>query len=107
MAVTDSAADPHRHASMIIVPADTPGFRRVRNISCMGHSGDDWASHSELLFQDCRVPGENRLGDEGAGFAMAQARLGPGGSALHAWIGVCRRSLDLPARSRLTRAGTR
>ena len=56
MAVTDPEADPHRRASLIIVPADTPGFRRVRNISCMGHAGDDWASHAELAFEDCRVP---------------------------------------------------
>ncbi len=96
MAVTDALADPHRRASMIIVPADTKGFRRVRNISCMGHPGDDWASHSELVFEDCRVPRENLLGDEGAGFAMAQARLGPG-RIQHCmrWIGVCRRSLEL------------
>ncbi len=81
---------------MIIVPTDTPGFRRVRNISCMGHAGDDWASHGELLFNDCRVPRENLLGEEGQGFAMAQARLGPG-RIQHCmrWIGVCRRSLEL------------
>ena len=96
MAVTDPDADPHRRASLLIVPADTPGFRRVRNISCMGHAGDDWASHAELAFESCRVPVENRLGEEGAGFAMAQARLGPG-RIHHAmrWIGVCRRAFDL------------
>jgi acyl-CoA dehydrogenase len=99
MAVTDAAADPHRRASMIIVPAETPGFHRVRNISCMGHAGDDWASHAELVFDDCRVPLENLLGGEGAGFAMAQARLGPG-RIQHCmrWIGVCRRSLELMCR---------
>ena len=99
MAVTDAAADPHRRASMIIVPADTPGFRRVRNISCMGHAGDDWASHAELVFEDCRVPLDNLLGGEGDGFAMAQARLGPG-RIQHCmrWIGVCRRSLELMCR---------
>jgi alkylation response protein AidB-like acyl-CoA dehydrogenase len=96
MAVTEPTADPHRRASMIIVPAGTPGFNRVRNISCMGHSGDDWASHAELVFNDCRVPLDNLLGAEGAGFAMAQARLGPG-RIQHCmrWIGVCRRSLEL------------
>ena len=95
MAVTDPDADPHRRASLIVVPADTPGFRRVRNISCMGHAGDDWASHAELVFEQCRVPRENLLGEEGAGFAMAQARLGPG-RIQHAmrWIGVCRRALE-------------
>lgn len=96
MAVTDPNADPHRRASLLIVPAETPGFRHIRNISCMGHAGDDWASHAELAFESCRVPVENRLGEEGAGFAMAQARLGPG-RIHHAmrWIGVCRRSFDL------------
>ncbi len=96
MAVTDPDADPHRRASLLIVPAGTRGFRHVRNISCMGHAGDDWASHAELAFEACRVPIENRLGEEGAGFAMAQARLGPG-RIHHAmrWIGVCRRAFDL------------
>jgi len=96
MAVTDPDAAPHRRASLLIVPADTPGFRRVRNIPCMGHAGDDWASHAELAFEACRVPRDNLLGEEGAGFAMAQARLGPG-RIHHAmrWIGVCRRAFDL------------
>jgi acyl-CoA dehydrogenase len=99
MAVTDPEADPHRRASLFIVPAGNPGFRRVRNISCMGHAGDDWASHAELAFENCRVPRENRLGEEGAGFAMAQARLGPG-RIHHAmrWIGVCHRAFDLMCR---------
>jgi acyl-CoA dehydrogenase len=96
MVVTDPDAGPHGRASLLIVPADTPGFRRVRNISCMGHAGDDWASHAELAFEGCRVPRENLLGEEGAGFAMAQARLGPG-RIHHAmrWIGVCRRAFDM------------
>ena len=85
MAVTDPAADPHRRASLIIVPTDTPGFRRVRNISCMGHAGDDWASHAELVFDDCRVPRENLLGERGGrlrdGPGPARARANP---ALHA-----------------------
>ncbi len=104
MAVTDALADPHRRASMIIVPTDTPGFRRVRNISCMGHTGDDWASHGELVFEDCHVPRENLLGEEGAGFAMAQARLGPG-RIQHCmrWIGVCRRALELMCARAATR----
>jgi acyl-CoA dehydrogenase len=104
MAVTDAAALPHRRASMIIVPTDTPGFRRVRNISCMGHSGDGWASHAELLFDDCRVPRENLLGSVGSGFAMAQARLGPG-RIQHTmrWIGVCRRSLELMCQRAVSR----
>ncbi len=96
MAVTDPEADPYRRASLIVVPTDTPGYRRVRNIACMGHAGDDWASHAELVFDQCRVPRENLLGEEGAGFAMAQARLGPG-RIQHTmrWIGVCRRALEM------------
>ncbi len=80
MAVTDPEAEPHRRASMIVVPIDSPGFRRVRNISCMGHAGDGWASHAELAFEGCRVPIENRLGEEGGGFTMAQRDSVPGGS---------------------------
>jgi alkylation response protein AidB-like acyl-CoA dehydrogenase len=65
----------------------------------MGHPGDDWASHAELAWEGCRIPRENLLGEEGAGFAMAQARLGPG-RIQHAmrWIGVCRRAFDLMCR---------
>src|SRR5439155_18630052 len=55
MAVTDPEAEPHRRASLLIVPTATPGFRRVRNIPCMGHVGDDWASLGELAFEGCRV----------------------------------------------------
>jgi len=96
MAVTDPEADPYRRASLIVVPTDTLGYRRVRNIACMGHAGDDWASHAELVFDQCRVPRENLLGEEGAGFAMAQARLGSG-RIQHTmrWIGVCRRALEM------------
>jgi alkylation response protein AidB-like acyl-CoA dehydrogenase len=104
MTVTDPVADPHRRASLIIVPTDSPGYRLVRNIPCMGHAGDDWASHAELAFEGCRVPRENLLGGEGAGFAMAQARLGPG-RIHHAmrWIGVCGRAFDLMCRRAATR----
>jgi alkylation response protein AidB-like acyl-CoA dehydrogenase len=96
MAVTDPEAESHRRASLLIVPTDSPGFHHVRNISCMGHAGDGWASHAELAFEGCRVPRANLLGAEGAGFAMAQARLGPG-RIHHAmrWIGVCRRAFEL------------
>jgi acyl-CoA dehydrogenase len=104
MAVTDSHAEVYRRASLIVVPTNTAGFLRVRNISCMGHAGDDWASHAELVFDQCRVPRENLLGDEGAGFAMAQARLGPG-RIQHTmrWIGICRRALDMMCNRAATR----
>lgn len=96
MAVTDPDAPPHARASMIIVPTDTPGFVHVRRISVMGHAGDGWASHSELEYRQCRVPKENLLGVRGAGFLIAQERLGPG--RIHhcmRWIGICERAFEL------------
>ncbi|RJR41996.1 MAG: acyl-CoA dehydrogenase [Desulfobacteraceae bacterium] len=96
MAVTDPEAPPYMQASMIIVPTDTPGFNLVRNIPVMGHAGEDYASHAEILYQSCRVPGENLLGGEGHGFIIAQERLGPG--RIHhcmRWIGICKRVFDL------------
>jgi len=99
MAVTDPDAGPHRRASLFLVSTDAPGYRRVRNIPCMGHTGDGWASHAELAFEECRVPAADRLGEEGAGFALAQARLGPG-RIQHCmrWVGVCERAFDMMAR---------
>jgi acyl-CoA dehydrogenase len=96
MAVTNPDAEPYLRASMIIVPTDTPGFNLVRNIPVMGHSGDDYASHGEVLFQSCRVPQKNLLGPEGFGFVIAQERLGPG--RIHhcmRWLGICKRAFDL------------
>ncbi len=96
MVVTDPKADPHARASQIIVPTDTPGFKIVRNISVMGHSGEDWPSHSEVSYENVRVPKKNLLGRAGAGFEIAQARLGPG--RIHhcmRWMGICERSFDL------------
>jgi acyl-CoA dehydrogenase len=78
MAVTNPEASQHARASMIIVPTDAPGFDRVRNIKIMGDAGEAWASHSEIWYRGVRVPVENRLGGEGAGFLIAQERLGPG-----------------------------
>ena len=104
MVVTDPNAAPHERTSQMIVPTDTPGYHRVRNISCMGEEGEDWASHGEITFEDCRVPQENLLGREGQGFAIAQARLGPG--RIHhcmRWIGISERSLDLMCRRAATR----
>jgi alkylation response protein AidB-like acyl-CoA dehydrogenase len=96
MAITNPEAPVHHRASMIIVPTDAPGFDLVRNINVMGHTGDDWASHAEILYHSCRVPQSNLLGPEGHGFVIAQERLGPG--RIHhcmRWIGVCKRSFDL------------
>lgn len=78
MGVTDQSASAVRHQrhSMVIVPLDTPGLRIVRNVSIMHHYAPD--GHCELTFTDVRVPVENLLGKENEGFALAQARLGPG-----------------------------
>ena len=104
MAVTNPEADKYKRASQIIVPTNTPGFTLVRNISLMGHVGEGWASHGEIKYENCRVPIENRLGDEGDGFKLAQERLGPG--RIHhcmRWIGICERAFDLMCRRAVTR----
>ncbi len=104
MAVTDPTAAAHQRASMLLVPSDTPGFSIVRNIKVMGETGEDWASHAETLFENCRVPVSARIGDEGAGFSLAQERLGPG--RIHhcmRWIGICSRALELMGRRALSR----
>jgi len=96
MAVTNPEAGPYMQASMIIVPTDTPGFNLVRNIPVMGHAGEGYFSHAEILYQNCRVPQTNLLGAEGHGFVIAQERLGPG--RIHhcmRWIGICNRAFDL------------
>jgi alkylation response protein AidB-like acyl-CoA dehydrogenase len=105
MAVSDPNAEkPHRRASMYLAAMDTPGIEFVRNIPIMGERGEDWLSHAELRFHDVRVPASNRLGPEGAGFALAQERLGPG--RIHhcmRWIGISERVLDLLCRYALKR----
>jgi alkylation response protein AidB-like acyl-CoA dehydrogenase len=96
MAVTDPDAPPHLRASMIIVPTDTPGFTLVRNVPVMGHAGTGWPTHAEVRYQDCRVPESALLGGRGAGFALAQERLGPG--RIHhcmRWIGICERAFAI------------
>src|SRR2546422_3076695 len=98
------AAKPHERASQIIVPTNTPGFRLVRNISVMGHEGEDYLSHAEIRYENCRVPQKNLLGQEGAGFEIAQQRLGPG--RIHhcmRWIGICERAFDLMCQRAATR----
>jgi len=104
MVVTEAEAAPHQRASMLIVPSDTPGFERVRNIPIMGDVGNGWASHAEVRFDGCRVPASNMLGFPGAGFLIAQARLGPG--RIHhcmRWIGICERAFAMMCERAATR----
>jgi alkylation response protein AidB-like acyl-CoA dehydrogenase len=96
MAVTDPDADPHMRASQIIVPADTPGVEVVRAIPTMGHRGRNWSTHCEVRYTSVRVPDSNLLGGEGAGFLIAQKRLGPG--RIHhvmRWLGQMQRAFEL------------
>ncbi|MBV7456927.1 acyl-CoA dehydrogenase family protein [Acidovorax sp. sif1233] len=95
-------APSHARHSMVLVPAATPGLRVVRNISVLHHHAPE--GHCEVLLQDVRVPADHLLGDWGAGFAMAQARLGPG-RVHHCMrtIGQCELALRLATERALER----
>lgn len=105
MAVTNPDEEVrYKRASMIIVPTDNPGFALVRNTPVMGERGSGWASHAEVAFTNCRVPVANLIGDEGAGFILAQERLGPG--RIHhtmRWIGICERAIEIMTRHAIDR----
>jgi acyl-CoA dehydrogenase len=94
MGKTDPGANPYQQQSMILVPTDTAGVTVVRNLPVFGYT--DREGHCEVVFEDVRVPATNILGQEGAGFLMAQARLGPG-RVHHCMrtIGVAERALEL------------
>jgi len=99
MAVTDPDARPHQRASMFIVPVDTEGVDIVRDVPTMEHPEPRfgrYGGHSEIFYRDVRVGQEALLGAEGAGFLLAQSRLGPG--RIHhcmRWLGVSRRAFDM------------
>ncbi len=93
VARTDPDAEPpHRGISLLLVDADTPGFKRGRNLPKLGLKGQDT---SELFFQDCRVPVENLLGREGQGFKMLMTQLQQERLVIaDGSMASCRRSLD-------------
>ncbi|MDV6011933.1 acyl-CoA dehydrogenase family protein [Haloechinothrix sp. LS1_15] len=104
MGKTDPEADPHRQQSMILVPRETPGLTIERGMTVFGYDDSDHGGHAELSFSDVRVPADNLIGNEGDGFAIAQARLGPG--RIHHCmrsIGIAERALELTCQ----RAGDR
>lgn len=103
--VSESSPDAprHRRHSFVIVPVDTPGFSVVRDVAIMHHHSPD--GHCEVSFDNVRVPVSNLLGEEGAGFAIAQARLGPG--RIHhcmRTIGQCELALELMCERALSRS---
>jgi acyl-CoA dehydrogenase len=100
MAVTDPEAHKYQRASMLIVPVDTPGVNILRDVGTMEHPGEQhfgrYGGHAEILYEDVRVPGDALLGPRGAGFLIAQQRLGPG--RIHhcmRWLGVSQRAFDM------------
>ena len=97
MGVTDPDAEPHHRHSMVLVPTASPGLTRVRDLTVFGYS--EQHGHGEFDFDAVRVPAANLLGEQGEGFAMAQARLGPG--RIHHCmraIGMAERALELACR---------
>ncbi|MEL6759484.1 MAG: acyl-CoA dehydrogenase family protein [Myxococcota bacterium] len=105
MAVSEPEADsPYARASMLIVPTDTPGYELVRNVPVMGEPHHGYFSHGEVRLSQCRIPARNLLGATGAGFLIAQQRLGPG--RIHhcmRWIGICERAFELMCERAATR----
>jgi acyl-CoA dehydrogenase len=95
MAVTEPDAEARHRMSQIIVPADAAGIT-IEPVPILGHRGRGWTTHCEVTYADVRVPEENLLGERGAGFLIAQKRLGPG--RIHhvmRWLGQMQRAFEL------------
>src|ERR1700744_4402729 len=104
MGKTDPDAARHRQQSQILVPRETPGLTIKRGMHVLGYDDHEHGGHGELEFRDVRVPASNLIGAEGDGFAIAQARLGPG--RIHHCmrsIGVAEQAVELMCQRALTR----